>query len=612
MPLLPGNKNRATHKPNIITNVTNIFAASQWLPMLVGVGISTATVIVWQALVTQERAQMKQMIQLESSTVKDVVAAELKTQIDALERMAKRWESRGGTPKREWEFDAQSLVKDYKSYQAIEWVDPSFHVRWVVPLAGNEAAQNLNVARDSRRRIALEASRDRHEVIATRSINLVQGGKGFLVYVPIFQGKDFQGFIVGVFRAQKLFDAILKAKENVTQDYSIVVFEGENEIYSRNIVTGEQKKEWVESTKINLYGINWWIRVQPTPQLLDKARSSLPQVVLLSGMLMAILLALAVYLAEQTRQKQQQAEASNRELEKEIASRQHAEEELRSSKRFAESVTEYSTSIIYVFDLDTMTNAYANKDVAEFLGYGLEQIQAMGTNFLPSIIHPDDLLYMMQHLDDFQNVKDGEVIEFEQRVRHVSGEWRWLWHRETVFKRRADGSPCQIMGTAQDITIRKMAENALKESEQRFRSMADSAPVLLWMTDADGRCTYVNQPWLCFTGRTLEQELGFGWMEGVPTDDLERCNSLFQQAFAAQESLWMEHRLRHYSGEYRWILVSGVPRYVGTFAGYIGSCVDITERKQTETALAQSEERFKAFMNNSPAVAFIAIFNWID
>lgn len=605
MPLLPGNKNRATHKPNIITNVTKIFVASQWLPMLVGVGISTATLFVWQALVTQERAGIKQMIKLESSTVKDVVAAELKPQIDALERMAKRWESRGGTPKREWEFDAQSLVKDYKSYQAIEWVDPSFHVRWVVPLAGNEAAQNLNVARDSRRRIALEASRDRHEVIATRSINLVQGGKGFLVYVPIFQGKDFQGFIVGVFRAQKLFDGILKAKENVAHDYSIVVFEGEDEIYSRNIVTGKQKKEWVESTKINLYGINWWIQVQPTPQLLDKARSSLPQVVLLSGMLMAILLALAVYLAEQTRQKQQQAEASNRELEKEIASRQHVEEELRSSKRFAESVTEYSTSIIYVFDLDTMTNAYANKDVAQFLGYGLEQIQAMGADFLPSIIHPDDLLYMMQHLDDFQNVKDGEVIEFEQRVRHVSGEWRWLWHRETVFKRRADGSPCQMMGTAQDITIRKMAENALKESEQRFRSMADSAPVLLWMTDADGRCTYVNQPWLRFTGRTLKQELGFGWMEGVPTDDLERCNSLFQQAFAAQESLLMEHRLRHYSGEYRWILVSGVPRYVGTFAGYIGSCVDITERKQAETALAQSEERFKAFMNNSPAVAFM-------
>ena len=492
MPLPPGNKNRAC-KPNVIVFATWISAASQWLSVLVGVGISTATLFVWQALVTQERAGIEQMIQLESSTVKDAVAAELKTQIDALERMAKRWEIQGGTPKREWESDAISYVKDYKSYQAIEWVDPSFHVRWVVPRSGNEAAQNLNVARESRRRIALEASRDRRKIIATRRVNLVQGGKGFLVYVPIFQGEDFQGFIVGVFRAQKLFDAILKAKVKAPHDYSIVVFEGEDEIYSQNIVTGKHKQGWVASTKINLYGITWQMRVEPTPQLLAGVRSPLPQVVLLGGMLMAMLLALAVYLAGQTHQKQQQAIASNRELEKEITSRQQREEELRGSKRFAQSVTEHSTSIIYVFDLDTMTNAYANKDVAEFLGYGLEQIQAMGANFLPSIIHPEDLPYMMQHLEDFKHVKDGEVIEFEQRVKHVSGDWRWLWHRETVFKRRADGSPCQIMGTAQDITERKQVDWALQKEREFLKAVLNSIHAGIVACDDRGVLTLFNR-----------------------------------------------------------------------------------------------------------------------
>ncbi|WP_017314665.1 PAS domain S-box protein [Mastigocladopsis repens] len=266
-----------------------------------------------------------------------------------------------------------------------------------------------------------------------------------------------------------------------------------------------------------------------------------------------------------------------------ITERKQAEDALQESKQFAESVTENSTSIIYVFDLETMTNAYCNKEFAEFLGYGLAQIQQIGANFLPSIVHPDDLPYMMVHLEQFKNVKDGEVVEFEQRVKHVSGEWRWLWHRETVFKCKSDGSPYQIMGTAQDITERKHSEKALKESEERFRSMADSAPVLLWMTDADGLCSYVNQPWLRFTGRTLEQELGFGWAEGVPADDWERWRFIFRQAFAARESVWMEHRLRHHTGEYRWILVSGTPRYTGNkFAGYIGSCVDITDRKRAE------------------------------
>ena len=310
MPLSPGKENRSARSSNVIAIATRMYAASRWLPILIGVGISTATVFIWQALVTQESASIKQMIQLESSTMKNVVAAELTTRIDALERMAKRWEIRGGTPKREWEFDATSYVRDYKSYQAIEWVDPSFHVRWVVPRSGNEAAQNLNVARESRRRIALEASRDRHEIIATRSIDLVQGGKGFLVYVPIFEGKDFQGFIVGVFRAQKLLDTTLKAKENAADNYSISVFEGEDEIYSQNVVSGEYKQEWVESTRINLYGITWEIRLKPTPKLLAASRSPLPQVVLGSGMLMAVLLAFSVHLAGQTRQKQQQAIAN--------------------------------------------------------------------------------------------------------------------------------------------------------------------------------------------------------------------------------------------------------------------------------------------------------------
>lgn len=477
---------------NIIAFVARISTASRWLPVIVGVSISTVTLFVWQALVTQERAQIKQMIQLESSTVQDAVAAELKTRIDALERMAKRWESRGGTPKREWEFDAQNFVGDYKGYQAVEWVDSSFHIRWVVPLAGNEAAQNLYIAKEPRRRTALEASRDRDEVIATHSINLVQGGKGFLVYVPIFQGKDFQGFIVGVFRAQKLFDAILQAQGNAAHNYSIVVFEGEDEIYSQNVASDEHKHGWVEET-INLYGITWRIRVKATPQLLAQLRSPLPQVVLVAGMLMAMLLALAVYLTQQTRQKQQQAEASNRELEKEIASRQQREEELRESKRFAQSVTEHSTSIIYVFDLDTMTNAYVNKDVAQFLGYGLEQTQAMGASFLPEIIHPEDLPYMMQHLEDFKHVKDGEVVEFEQRVKYVSGEWRWLWNRETVFKRRADGSPCQIMGTAQDITERKQVERALQKEREFLKAVLNSIHAGIVACDSQGVLTLFNR-----------------------------------------------------------------------------------------------------------------------
>jgi PAS domain S-box-containing protein len=146
-----------------------------------------------------------------------------------------------------------------------------------------------------------------------------------------------------------------------------------------------------------------------------------------------------------------------------------------------------------------------------------------------------------------------------------------------------------IFGTALE---RKYAEEAVRESEGRFRLVANTAPVLIWMSGPDKLCTYFNQPWLDFTGRPLEAQLGNGWAEGVHPDDFEKCLETYTQAFDRREPFRMEYRLRVHDGKFRWILDIGVPRVSadGSFAGYIGSCVDVNERKRTEQALHQSEQ----------------------
>lgn len=123
------------------------------------------------------------------------------------------------------------------------------------------------------------------------------------------------------------------------------------------------------------------------------------------------------------------------------------------------------------------------------------------------------------------------------------------------------------------------AGEVVRESEQRFRLVANAAPVLIWMSGTDKLCTYFNQPWLDFTGRSMEEELGNGWAEGVHPEDLRRCTDTYTQSFDKREKFGMEYRLRRHDGEYRWILDTGVPRFHrdGEFAGYIGSCVDVTE-----------------------------------
>ncbi len=125
-------------------------------------------------------------------------------------------------------------------------------------------------------------------------------------------------------------------------------------------------------------------------------------------------------------------------------------------------------------------------------------------------------------------------------------------------------------------------ERALRESEQRFRLITDAMPVMVWMSGPDKLCNYFNKSWLDFVGRTLEQELGNGWAENVHPDDFQRCLQIYASSFDARQPFEMHYRLRHHSGEFRWILDHGVPRFAsdGTFEGYVGGCLDIHEQKE--------------------------------
>jgi PAS domain S-box-containing protein len=136
----------------------------------------------------------------------------------------------------------------------------------------------------------------------------------------------------------------------------------------------------------------------------------------------------------------------------------------------------------------------------------------------------------------------------------------------------------------------------LIESEERFRLMANSAPVLMWVSGTDKLCTFFNQAWLEFTGRPMEAELGSGWTAGVHPDDLDTCLKTYSEAFDQRKDFRMEYRLRHNDGEYHWIVDIGVPRFgaAGIFMGYIGSCVDITERKSSEKSLEELSGRLIA------------------
>jgi PAS domain S-box-containing protein len=141
-----------------------------------------------------------------------------------------------------------------------------------------------------------------------------------------------------------------------------------------------------------------------------------------------------------------------------------------------------------------------------------------------------------------------------------------------------------------DTTDARRTQAALLESEARFRTTADTAPVLIWMANKTKGCDYVNRQWLEFTGRALEQELGDGWADGVHPEDLDRCLAIYAGAFDARRQFQLEYRLRRFDGEYRWVFDSGVPRFGpgGEFVGYIGACIDVTDQKKARHLVAES------------------------
>ncbi|HEY0554978.1 MAG TPA: ATP-binding protein, partial [Thermoanaerobaculia bacterium] len=168
---------------------------------------------------------------------------------------------------------------------------------------------------------------------------------------------------------------------------------------------------------------------------------------------------------------------------------------------------------------------------------------------------------------------------------------------EGLHRTRRRAETGALESRRQETDLRRVRGEA-KESEERFRITANSAPVMIWMAGPDQRCDWFNKGWLDFTGRPLETELGDGWTAGVHPDDLDRCLEIYRSSFDARQELTMEFRLRRHDGEYRWLLGHGVPlSSSGGFAGYIGTGLDIHDRKRAEQEridlLAKSEAAYR-------------------
>ena len=262
-----------------------------------------------------------------------------------------------------------------------------------------------------------------------------------------------------------------------------------------------------------------------------------------------------------------------------ITDRKRAEDSARQIEKRYRRIVETTNEGIWVLDPEFQTS-FVNRQMAEMIGYEPEEM--LGRSVFD--------FYFSEDIDRKRQVlerrKEGLGEHFDERLRRKDGAELWVrMAANPIYK--DSGEFDGAMAIMCDITEQRLVDEALRESEERFRLMADTTPTMIWMSGTDKLCTFFNQGWLNFTGRSMEQELGEGWAAGVHSDDLERCLRIYSSAFDSRRNFEMEYRLRRHDGEYRWIVDYGVPRFGsnGMFCGYIGSCIDITERKISEMSL---------------------------
>jgi PAS domain S-box-containing protein len=586
-----------------------------WLPILVGACVFILNLLLWQGLLYQEQQQIKRNIEIVTADIKEDISSEIATRQNALVRMAERWALTSGTPRGQWEDDATNYLRDFKGYHALEWVDNTDFIRWVVPLKGNEGIENRALAFEPNRQIAMKTAKETGKPTMTRVVSLVQGDKGFLIYVPLFLKNDivtdslvsgsksnFDGFIVGVVRPQPFLDAIIN--KNLIQQYAIALFDKDEEFYTNDIYRRLEQEfinKWTFQAKLQLNGVNWRLHVVPTKTLLAQQHSYLLDMILAGGSIASILIASVVYMTTSLRKYANRVEQINIDLSHEIIERQKIEVSLQQSNAQFEDL--YNNAPCGYHSLDK-NGKFIQINDTELNWLGCKREEVIGQKITDFFTTEDNLDFK----SSFALLKQrGYQKDLELLLVRTDGTKMPVLVSATAVTDAA-GNFVMSRSTLFDISERKKAEDALSESEERFRGAFANASIGMALVSPEGRWLQVNQSICQMIGYTEEELIATTFQAITHPDDLNIDLSYVAQMLKGEISTYqMEKRYFHKLGHIVWVLIgvslvwgkTGKPLY------FVSQIQDITARKRAEEELRWQEALLRAMANASPLAFYV-------
>ncbi|MCJ8163807.1 CHASE domain-containing protein [Pontibacter sp. E15-1] len=469
-------------------------------------------------------------------------------------------------------------------------------ITYLEPFTGlNLRAFGYDMFSESTRRSAMRIARDTKMPAMSGKVRLVQevgenGQAGFLIYLPVYkngadistiQGRQQQirGYVYSPFRAADLMTSILQQNYS---DIDIELYDGtsltpESLLYNTDSTLRyrtEHDRDFHKLSTISIGNHTWRLYITASPEFGKTADSELPYFILMGGGIISMLMAFIIWSLSNTRR----------------------------SNRLKQTITDNATAALFIIDSEGFCT-FMNPAAEEMTGYTLEDMEEKTLHDVIHYKHPDG--------SDFP--AEECVIRTSLAIKEPMRSYEDVFIRKdgTFFTVSCSVQPIEDSGAGtyaiievRDITEEKQAQQAIVESEARFRTMADNAPVMIWVGDPMGKCVYVNKQWIDFSGISFEKSIHLGWQGVMDPKYLAAYSEVFKKAVEEHGSFKIEMRMRGRDGKLRWTMNTAMPRFNinGEFLGHIGSIIDITEIKEAEQKIKQNAELLQKLFLEVPSV----------
>ena len=569
-----------------------------WMPMPFVIGSLTLSLIFWIGLRDSEMANLDAKTAVAADQIATSVKSLVDQQMNLLDRMARNGADNPDTNLVAWQTDAAALFDDSKEFgcesiSLIDVVDSRFSTRWVYPTQGATSAIGFDHASEPRRREAIETAKAKNGPELTSLPEAIgkKKGFGFVIYSPIGRSGSPSHYAAAEFIYARFFASIYKQLK-LGPNFELVATIGRTEVYRSTLTEKASKASLHEKVYPNLFDQRVRLGLTPTEEMLVANKRYLPEIALVGGLAITLLLGFTLHLARRARAGQYLSDLSNKRLVAENEERRRIEARLKVSDERLRLALDSTQIGIFEWNVPK-GHVYYSPGLWGLLGY--EHARMPSTlEVWQSLIHPDDVpLYRKRTESQLNGV--ASFIDPEYRVRARAGEWRWVYMRSKSVLASPNGRPTRIIGTVQDITTRRESEQALRESQAEARKLslvASKTDNLVVIGSADGKIEWVNGAFCRVMEYTLEEVVGKdpGTLLSGPDTDTAQAD-LIRNEIANGKGLNTE--IIHYSKSgrkyYLHLEVQVVRNQAGQVENFIAIENDITSRVETDNQLRRAK-----------------------